>query len=199
MGCAAPTSLHWLDLRVRPREELLRKRGVVAGESEFDYVVGFLDLRYLVDIDRQVVVEIEPVAGRVPAQAFQILLIGYMLAPRGDDLSGEKITEKELTGGPTFFRGPHALPVEPIVARFGRDAEAFRERGLVLGGVIEDIGDCAIGLAPFPEMPVTLALWLADDEFPASVTVLFDRSIGTWFPLDMVFIMVRDLITRVAE
>jgi hypothetical protein len=53
--------------------------------------------------------------------------------------------------------------------------------------------------SPFPQIPVTYVLWTADDEFPASVSVLFDSSITRWFELDMIFTLVWVLTERIVE
>jgi hypothetical protein len=51
---------------------------------------------------------------------------------------------------------------------------------------------------PFPEIPVTYVLWTQDDEFPASVTIMFDKSIEGWFSLDMIFMVVLIVTERIA-
>jgi hypothetical protein len=52
---------------------------------------------------------------------------------------------------------------------------------------------------PFPEIPVTYILWAADDEFPAGMSVLFDKSVGRWFTLDMVFAMMLVITDRLVR
>jgi hypothetical protein len=68
-----------------------------------------------------------------------------------------------------------------------------------LGGIHAEHGDASIRFLPFPEIPVTYVLWRADDEFPASVSVLFDASIGRWLALDMIFTLVWVLTERIVE
>jgi hypothetical protein len=60
-------------------------------------------------------------------------------------------------------------------------------------------GDAALRFRPFPETPVTLILWQADEEFGAQVTATFDRSISRWFELDMIFLLVRQLAIRLGQ
>lgn len=184
MGCAAPHPMHWADLRSSIGEAV---------------EVGFLDSRYLVDPVAETIRKIEPDESRVLSQEFQILLIRYLAIGKKSGLQGVEITEKELPGGPTFFRGPHKLQLDPLISRFGRDAQGFLARGKELGGAPSGHGDASVRFLPFPEIPVTVVLWEADDEFPASVSIIFDRSIIDWFELDMVFILVRQLILRIAS
>jgi len=199
MGCAAPNPFHWEDLRNRPQDEILGKRGVAPAAGGPGYEVTFLNARYRVDPVAESVHEIEPRAGRALAKSFQILLIGYLLVESAPQLAGNTITEKELPGGPTFFRGPHELPVGPIAERFGDDPDGFESRGIELGGERAEHGDRAVRLWPFAEIPVTLILWLADDEFPASVTTLFDASLAGWLSLDMVFLLMGAVTERFVE
>ncbi len=197
MGCAAPNPLHWRDLRERPAAEVLAKPTVCQVDGAYE--LPFLDGTFRIDPGAERVDEIAPQPGRPLSQEFQILLIRYLSTPMPGGLSGIQVTEKELPGGATFFRGPHALPVQAVEARFGQDPQAFLERGQQLGGVPVEQGDAALMFKPFRETPVTLVLWQTDEEFPAQVTAAFDRSICRWFELDMVFLLVRQLAVRLCQ
>lgn len=183
MGCAAPNPFHWKDLRS------------VSGEAT---EVSFLNARYRVDPVAERITEIGPDPSRVLSESFQILLIRHLIAVSGEPV-GEEITEKELPGGTTFFQGPHALPVAPVAECYGSDPEAFLSRGRELGAEPVSHGDAALRFWPFPGIPVTYVLWKADDEFPASVSVLFDRSISRWFEADMIFLLVGEITARIVE
>jgi hypothetical protein len=183
MGCAAPNPLHWKDL-------------LSAHPAAVE--VDFLNARYRVDPEAQSIAELKPDPRRVLTQSFQILLINY-LTSAGGELTGEEITEKDLPGGVTFFRGPHALPVAPVAGRFGSDPQAFLSRGGKLGAEPVSQGDAAVRFRPFKEIPVTYVLWTADEEFPASVSVIFDRSIERWFEPDMIFLLVGEITARIVE
>jgi hypothetical protein len=199
MGCAAPNSMHWQDLRARPRGEVLSQPGVRATSDGQSYEVGFLDSLYLVDPTSERISEIYPNANRMLSQEFQILLIRYLVAGNGGPMANREVSEKDLPGGVTFFQGPHTLNVAPIIERYGRDPDAFAARGKELGGTLVPFGDRAVRFLPFPLIPVTYVLWKADEEFPASVSVLFDSSISQWFNLDMIFGLVLVLTDRIVN
>lgn len=184
MGCAAPHPLHWVDLRSR-----------ITGSRD----IRFLNAVYRVDPEKETIQELEPHPERLLTRALQILLIRYLAAQPGPSLSGAAITEKELPGGPTFFQGPHELQLGPLIERFGKDSAGFLARARELGGELEGHGDASIRFHPLEGIPVTIILWEADEEFPASVSVLFDKSICEWFELDMVFILVEQLILRIVD
>jgi len=183
MGCAAPNPLHWKDLL-----------SVCPAAVEVD----FLNARYRVDPLAESITELNPDPQRVLSRSFQILLIRY-LTSTGGELTGEEITEKDLPGGVTFFRGPHELPVAPVAERFGSDPEAFRARGRQLGAEPVSHGDAAVRFWPFKGIPVIYVLWKADEEFPASVSVLFDRSVASWFEPDMIFLLISEISARIVE
>jgi hypothetical protein len=199
MGCAAPNSMHWDDLRARSRDVILSQPGVRAASDGHSYEMSFLDSLYLVDPALERISEISPKPDRPLSEEFQILLIRYLVAGNGGSLENREVGEKDLPGGVTFFQGPHTLNVAPIVNRYGHDPEAFAARGKEMGGVLATFGDRAVRFFPFPMIPVTYVLWRADDEFPASVSVLFDASITRWFTLDMIFGLVLVLTDRIVN
>lgn len=200
MGCAAPHPMHYEALRERNREALLAQRGVrphPSGDRAFQ--VPFLNALYLVDLDGERLSELAPDPARPLEEDFQILLLRYLGAPGSAFPTGAEVSEKELPGGATFFQGPHSLQVAPVLERFGSEPEGFVRAGQALGG--EDrpgLGDCALRFEVFPGVPVTFVLWLADEEFPPSLSVLFDRSILRVFELDMIFLLAQVLGRRLA-
>ncbi len=196
MGCAAPNTFHWQDLRQRPVEEILDREGVtIFPDGAFS--VTFLNCIYRVDPNSETITEISPNPLRLLPEEFQILLIRYLVAPKGGPVDGKKISEKDLVGGVTFFQGPHSLNTVPISEKYGSDADGFLARGLELGAEPEAFGDRAMTFYPFPAIPVTYVLWVEDSEFPASVSVMFDSSVERWFKLDMVFMLVQTLTDRI--
>lgn len=199
MGCAAPHPLHWEDLRSRSREQILGRDGVRVPIDGKGYEVEFLNSVCLVDPAAERIVELSPNPGRELPEEFQILIIRYLVAENGGPLEGKDVSEKDFPGGVTFFQGPHTLNVAPIVQLYGRDPEAFEIRARELAAVPVRHGDKAMRFLPFPLMPVTYVLWKEDEEFPASVSVLFDKSITRWFELDMIFTLVLVLTERIVE
>jgi len=199
MGCAAPNPLHWEDLRNRPRDLVLQQDGVSPAVNGRGYEVTFLNAAYLVDPEAERISEIAPDPSRRLSEEFQILLIRYLVADNGGPVDDEDVSEKDFPGGVTFFQGPHTLHVSPIVEVYGKDPAAFEARARELGAVPRSHGDKAMRFFPFPAIPVTYVLWTEDEEFPASVSVLFDKSITRWFALDMVFTTVLVLTQRIVE
>ncbi len=82
-----------------------------------------------------------------------------------------------MKGGQRFFSGTHVLPLDRIEDRFARDKVAFIERGFRFGSEIASYGDAAVRLYPLPRVPVTIILWLQDEEYPARATLFFDSTV----------------------
>ncbi|MCX5873204.1 MAG: DUF3786 domain-containing protein [Deltaproteobacteria bacterium] len=197
MGCASPNDFHWQDLANQPVEKVCGQPGVKLAPDGHSYEVQFLKALYRVDPVNHQIVEIGPNPARLLTEQFQILLIRYLVADNGGPVTGKEISEKDLQGGVTFFQGPHALYVEPIVKLYGAAPDEFEKRARELGAIPSTYGDKGMKFFPFPEIPVTYVLWTQDNEFPASVTIMFDKSIGRWFSLDMIFMVVLIVTERI--
>ena len=91
------------------------------------------------------------------------------------------------------------MPLAGMAELHGADLDALMKRSLELGGAPVSYGDLRMKFHPFLEIPVTYIVWKADEKFPASVSVLFDKSITRWFTLDMFFMTVLLLIARLIE
>ena len=193
MDNANADPMHWVDLRNASAEFVLKREGVRRSADSEGYVVRFLNAEFHVDPAGETIRELSPEPDRPVRKILQILLLNYLVAEYGGPLDGEEATEKALPGGTLFFQGPHALETGQVIERFKSDAEGFEALGVQHGGVPVEGGDRAIRFHPFPLMPVTYVLWIEDDEFPATVSVLFDRSITRWFELDMVYSLVYEL------
>jgi hypothetical protein len=162
------------------------------------YSLAFLERRY----------RVEPEPGRiggpqadplVPDAEFELLLLTYLTQAAEIPLAGSWISEKDLPGGSLFFRGPHALPLQPLLSRFGADLPAFRRAAEGLGGGALQYGDAAYGFTALPRIPAACLLWAGDEEFPARAGMLFDRSLARHLPLDVVLALAHCLVLRLLE
>jgi len=128
-----------------------------------------------------------------------LILVVYLLKARDIPLAGKRVTAKELPGGALFFRGPHELLREPVLSRYGRDPRAFLRAGRALGGEPVSLGDAGIRLPVLPRIPLECVLWAGDDEFPPSLTYIFDASVAGHLPLDVVWALAALVANRLLE
>ena len=114
----------------------------------------------------------------------QLAAINYLIGVKDLPLTGQWMAGTQFPSGPLFFRGPHKMPTHKLEKVFGRSENGFASRSLSFGGKKVDGGDCAFEFLFFPRLPVRLLLWLADEEFPARMVFLFDRSANQHLRLD---------------
>ena len=114
--------------------------------------------------------------------------------PIGKDIVGVK----DLKEG-HFFQGPHVLKTDPLIERYGHDLKGFREAAEFLEGEAQDMADAAYKLMPYPRVALYFLLWEGDNEFPAQVTVLFDRSIENVLAADAIWALVNRVVTALIQ
>lgn len=112
----------------------------------------------------------------------------YLVLAKDIALTGRHIKPQNLKGGDIFFKGTHVLPLEGLARRYGNGRDGFLQRGTALGGkALGAFGDAAVELYPLPRVPVTLILWLGDEEFQPRADLLFDSSCEFQLPLDIIW------------
>jgi hypothetical protein len=114
--------------------------------------------------------------------------------PLGRDLVGPK----DLKEG-HFFQGPHALKIDPLLERYGEDIRGFRQASEALGGEPLQMAEAAYCLKPFPRIYLYYLLWAKDDEFPARVSILFDRPIEETLAADAIWALVNRVSTALLK
>ena len=107
----------------------------------------------------------------------KILLCHYLLHASGEPPRGELITFRQVPDGHFYFEAFQRRARDPFLATFGRQPELFRRCALSLGGQPAATGDVGMVLHPLPRIPIHLALWEGDDEFPPEASILFDANI----------------------
>jgi len=127
-----------------------------------------------------------------------LTLLWYLASLHSVPLSGKLIKPGSLPGGQIFEKGTHVLPLEPLAEKYAQAPEAFIETGKMWGGENLDYGDAAIQLWPLPQVPTTLILRTADEEFPALVNLVLDSNCKIQLPTDIIWAlcMMSALIMR---
>jgi hypothetical protein len=121
------------------------------------------------------------------AELFNLSLVWYLVQSRDAVCSGRLVHPTQLPGGDMFAKGTHILPLDRVASRYGEDPGTFAKSGKLLHASPLDLGDAALELWPFPRVPVTLVLWLKDEEFPARTTLLLDSTGHLHLPMDILW------------
>jgi hypothetical protein len=123
-------------------------------------------------------------AQRTISLVVRVLLLHYLIRADGSPLTGRWVGYKDIPGG-LLYSGVFARRVtDRLVKRFGNSAMEFREAGLKLGGEPGGVGDASFTLRVLPSVPLQYVLWAGDDEFPASLQLLFDASVVHYLSLE---------------
>ncbi len=84
-------------------------------------------------------------------------------------------------------------------ARFSREAERFAAACLALGGEPVAMGDVGFRLPVFGGLSVIVKLYHPDEDFPASLTLLWDESMLQYVHYETVFYIAGCLLAAIAE
>ncbi len=182
--CSEVDEKFWLELTQTAAPDILRRTGVRRQQQVFR--VPYFNRELVVDPDQRHIFLADR-AGEEPGFRRCLTILMYLL--RMDTAAlGPPISPLELPGATMFFqqRGPHALPSAPLEERFGRDLAGFLQTGRSLGAAKGAGGDAALSFQVFPQLPVGVILWQADDEFPAQVSFTVPSQLHLFWQLDAV-------------
>lgn len=129
---------------------------------------------------------------------FSVFLINYLLLNNQFDPTGEWISEKDFTGGVTFFRGPHTIPTSLISSVYKNDLNALTEKCLLWGGMKGDMADISFSFDILGPVKVALLYWQGDEDFPAEAKILVDSGLKNRCNLDVIYALLCDVCLRIS-
>ena len=136
--------------------------------------------------------------GRLEAY-LNFFAIHYLLGATVTDISNTWISEKEIPGGVTFFRGPHRIPTECISSRFENALDEFSRWCERLGGDPLSMADAAYRFEIVSRIPAAVLFWRGDDDFPAEAKILFDRTITDHLATDVIYALAVAICERLGH
>jgi hypothetical protein len=134
-----------------------------------------------------------------PHEFFYLFIIYYLLNVKNIEIFEKWISEKEMPGGTTFFRGPHTIPTSLITEAYKNNVNLFKRTCEQLGGTNINQADAAFVFQITPKMPIAVLYWEGDDDFPPEAKILFDQSIIQHLKLDIIFSLAVEICTRIAK
>ena len=194
-------SVYWERLLSLHPVDVSNRSGAVYHPAQQGFVLPVYNLRYLILPEKRKIHRIgrnDRMTEETLPPFFFLMVLVYLTSAKDIRPTHTWVTEKDLPGGSTFFRGPHHLPVEELVTLYGGDPGAFMEAGQRLGGSEVFYGDKAFALEVFPKIPLAYLLWKGDEEFPPTVHLLFDSTIQSHLSLDIIWCLVSETTRRLA-
>ena len=125
----------------------------------------------------------------------EAMLLYHLATTDGSPVMGRWISFRELPGGGFYHQAFQGYTGRELVKHFQNRLEAFERAAEELNGRQEEVGDAAYRFQALPRVPVMVAYWLGDEEFPPSARLLFDASAGNHLPTDA-FALLGSTLTR---
>lgn len=134
-----------------------------------------------------------------PAGFSEVLSIFDLLCHEGSakTVSGQFAPVNSLKGRPPMGVGTDFHT--GTAARFEQDPEAFCRACRALGGSPVDMGDIGFRFPVFGELSVILKFYRSDEDFPASLTLLWDENLLQFVFYETVFYMAGHLLGAIEE
>jgi hypothetical protein len=193
-GVTVP-SAHWDDLGKADPDRICMNAGASA-HTPHGFLLPFLGEPILVDLkNRTISRQTESGREMIENSLLELVSLVYLFTAGPQTPVGEMVSVQELRTA-HFFTGPHAIRTRPLIDRFGQDLEGFSVAAERMGGQSMAMADVACKLMVFPKVPLHYLLWKGDDEFQATVTILFDRSIEQHLAGDAIWAM-TNLVTNI--
>lgn len=134
-----------------------------------------------------------------PHDLFHLFIIYYLLKAKEIEISNEWISEKDIPGGVTFFRGPHEIPTHLISNRYSNNINEFRKRCEQLHGIPLDMADAAYSFKITSHISVAALYWAGDDDFPPESKILYDKTITEHLASDILFALAVEICKKIGS
>ena len=199
---ATVNPLYWEKLSKLHPTDVCNRTEAIYNPSKEGFVLPVYNLRYLILPKTRKILRVEwndQFTEEELQYYFYLMVLVYLTEAKDIKPTHTWVSEKDLKGGTTFFRGPHSLLVEELQHLYGKHPDAFLSAGRRLGGSEILYGDKGFSLEVFPKVPLAYILWKGDEEFPPRIGVLFDSTIESHLALDVIWCMVAETSRRLAE
>lgn len=177
--------LKGLDLRERAEKSGAHfEKGPHGKEGRIS--LSLFNAGYVVDFPDLLITSTEK---KVVSLVAKIVLLHYLIKADGRPLSHQLLPYKEIPGGMLYAGVFARRAVEPLIPVFGQSPEAFLDAGFRLGGRKAEYGDVSFVLPALPRIPMTYIIWKGDEEFPATIQLLFDKSVEGYLSLEDIVVV----------
>lgn len=184
--------IYFQDLSERDPKDVCRRASCEYDDMDEFYKLSVWDNEYRI-FPNQLKVNC---TGHNPHDYFYLFIIHYLLTSKEIEISHEWISEKDIPGGTTFFRGPHEIPTNLISLRFNNNINEFKKRCEQLHGIPLNMADAAYSFRIAPRIPVAVLYWTGDEEFPAESKILYDRTISEHLASDIIYALAVGICER---
>ena len=129
----------------------------------------------------------------------QIIVLHYLAGSSKAQLANRLTTFRDFEGGAIYYPAFKARSIDMIVREFGAKPDILRHIGDVIRAAPSGIGTVGLKVDFFPKFPITIVLWVGDEEVPASANILFDASAGKMLPTEDLSVAAGVLVRRLVD
>jgi hypothetical protein len=180
----------WVILSTLKSADVCKAALVTYDAGSTSYQLTSFGMNVIVSVRKRMITstasESEALLGKLGA-FFRLSVLWYLVSAKDIACTNRPVKLEHIRGGDIFTRGSHVLPLDNVANKYGKNREGFLEKGKSLGGELMAYGDASLRLTPLPRIPVTLTLWLEDDEFPARLDLLFDSTCEMQLSTDVIW------------
>lgn len=192
-GTTDPIVLGWERLRVRRPADLAAESGAVLSADGTALRLRVAGRDYDVDLAHEAIRRADEPA-TVVGPYLQILILHYLAGAGDAPMADRPATFQEFEGGDVYYAAFTRRVVDRLVRAFGAAPGRLATAGASLGAEPVALGSVAFRVPFFPKLPLTVVLWLGDDEVPASANVLFDANAGRILPTEDLAVAAEGLV-----
>jgi len=177
------------------KQQCLRSgAGYIIKDNKETITLKFLGNSYSItrpDIGISIACESKP-----PSVVDKLLILHYFLKAKGNEVTGENISFRELPEGLSYYPSFYKRAIKPLVKHFGDNPHKLISAASAYDAREKDYGDASITINAFKRVPVTFVLWRGDSEFEAEGSILFDSSIPYYLPTEDITILSQVMAYR---
>jgi len=151
------------------------------------------------DVVNEKKVNNEERSGRFLANTVFYVLSAYYDS-KNRNLTGNLITSKQFRGVGFTERGNEGERFR-IIREFGEEPDKLLMAVEPLGGTRIDFpyGDLIVRVDALPQIPITIALTVGDEEFPTDTRIFYDESIKNILDSEQTYFLTHLTINRIIE
>jgi hypothetical protein len=127
----------------------------------------------------------------------QAIFLYYFVTSTGTPLSGSWVSYADLPDGRMYSQAFQGYTGDQMVKTVGANLDRFHDLCKKTGGSPCALADAAYSFQVLPRMPLVLAYWVGEEEFPSTCKVLFDSAACNYLPIDACAIIGNLLVKNI--
>jgi hypothetical protein len=128
------------------------------------------------------------------------MILYYLHAADGTPMADQWISFRELPNGAFYNQAFQGYSGNRLAKTFGKTPDKFDEVARSLGGwKLPAIGDYAYAFQAFPRIRLAAIIWIGDEEFPTTASILFDASASHYMVTDGLALLGSGLTGRLIK